>query len=238
MIQACLNGDRTKRQNPAVPVTVAELSAEAVAACAAGASALHLHPRGGDGAETLAPELVAACLAAVRAAVPGVPVGVGTSVGIAPGGAARLRHIAAWETLPDYASVNLNEPDAPENMALMRQKGIGIEAGIWTLGDAERFVALPHRDECLRILIEVISPDPDAARAEYHAITGVLDGAGVTRPRLLHGLDGSAWAMIAEAGRDGLDTRIGLEDALLMPDGTPAPGNAAMVTAARALYRA
>lgn len=181
--------------------------------------------------------MVAACLAVVRAAVPGVPVGVGTSPSIAPGGAARLADIAGWQQRPDYASVNLKEPDAPENMALMRRLGVCIEAGIWTRADAERFVALPGHGDCLRILIEVISPDPAEARAEYRAISAVLDAASVTLPRLLHGLDGSAWAMIAHAGQDGLDTRIGLEDVLVMPDGTPAPGNAAMVAAARGLYR-
>ncbi|MGN6634958.1 MAG: 3-keto-5-aminohexanoate cleavage protein [Oryzihumus sp.] len=34
--------------------------------------------------------------------------------------------------------------------------------------------------------------------------------------------------------RRGLDTRVGLEDTLRLPDGTPAPDNAALVAAARA----
>ena len=35
--------------------------------------------------------------------------------------------------------------------------------------------------------------------------------------------------------RRGLDTRIGLEDVLVLPDGSPATDNAALVAAARAL---
>jgi uncharacterized protein (DUF849 family) len=40
------------------------------------------------------------------------------------------------------------------------------------------------------------------------------------------------------AGRLGLSTRIGLEDVLVLPDGSPAPDNAALVRAARDLLAA
>jgi uncharacterized protein (DUF849 family) len=37
------------------------------------------------------------------------------------------------------------------------------------------------------------------------------------------------------AVREGLQARMGLEDSLVLPDGSPARGNADLVTAARAL---
>ena len=74
LIQACLNGSRVPGAHPALPCTPEELASAARAAVAAGARALHIHPRGPDGAQSLAPEQIGA----VRSACPGVPVGVST----------------------------------------------------------------------------------------------------------------------------------------------------------------
>jgi uncharacterized protein (DUF849 family) len=49
---------------------------------------------------------------------------------------------------------------------------------------------------------------------------------------LLHGLDESCWPLLEHAGARGVQTRIGLEDTLLLPDGAVADGNAALVAAA------
>lgn len=51
-------------------------------------------------------------------------------------------------------------------------------------------------------------------------------------PVLLHGLDQSCWPLLQHAGARGLQTRIGMEDTLLLPDGSVADGNAALVAAA------
>ncbi len=232
MLQACLNGGRSKAEAAGVPVSHAELAADAAAVRRAGADELHLHPRNADGHETLDPEEIAGCLRAVRAAVPGMPVGVGTGAWIAPGGAARLELIARWTELPDYASVNLSEPDAPETMRLLRSKGVGIEAGLWTAVDAERFVRLPDQEPCVRVLIEMTSDDPVAAEAEYQSVRRILVGAGIKLPILLHGEGGSVWPMIERAAHEGHDTRVGFEDGLLLPDGQPADSNAQLVRAA------
>ena len=105
IIQACLNGARTKSENVAVPVTASELAISALEARDAGASCLHFHPRDSFGAESLAPAHVAACIDEVRECVPGMPLGVGTGVWIEPTGSARLEHIRAWTSLPDYKGV-------------------------------------------------------------------------------------------------------------------------------------
>ena len=55
---------------------------------------------------------------------------------------------------------------------------------------------------------------------------------------LLHGLDRSAWPLIRMAAQRGLDTRIGLEDTTTLPNGAAAPGNAALVSAAREIMGA
>jgi uncharacterized protein (DUF849 family) len=51
-------------------------------------------------------------------------------------------------------------------------------------------------------------------------------------PRLLHGLDASAWRFVTLAAARGYDTRTGLEDTLRLPDGSIAANNAALVAAA------
>ncbi|MEL6977554.1 MAG: 3-keto-5-aminohexanoate cleavage protein [Pseudomonadota bacterium] len=247
MLQACLNGGRMKADAPGVPITPEELAADAAAARAAGADELHLHPRGADGAESLAPGDVGAAIAAVRAAAPGMPVGVGTGAWIAPGGRARLAHIAGWETLapasrPDYASVNAHEEDAAEVMAILDRLGVRVEAGIWTPAAAERFLVMRAAPPPLRILVEMTSDDADEARRIAQETIARLRAAHVAGetppPILLHGQGGSVWPMLRMAKAAGYDTRIGFEDGLALPEGGRAQSNSALVAAAAALMAA
>lgn len=233
LLQACLNGDRRRAHHPGIPETPEQLASAAWAAVDAGADSLHVHPRDAQGRETLEPAHVADCLDAIRAAVPGVPVGVGTGEWIVPGGRARHDPVRRWTVLPDYASVNLREADAPEMMRLLASMGVGIEAGVWTARDAERFVTLDEAPDCLRVLVELTSDDPDEAVVECRTIMGILDRGDLGLPRLLHGENGSAWAMIDEAAGLGLSTRVGFEDVLILPGGTAAPDNATLVGQAR-----
>jgi uncharacterized protein (DUF849 family) len=55
---------------------------------------------------------------------------------------------------------------------------------------------------------------------------------------LLHGEGATAWPALRHAARRRLSTRIGLEDVLELPDGSPAPDNAALVRAARGIIEA
>ena len=106
MLQACLNGDRDKDFHAATPLTPRELAADARAVVDAGAHELHIHPRDAKGLESLHPDDTARALDAVRASVPGIPVGVSTAWGITPQGRERQAQIRAWQVMPDYVSVN------------------------------------------------------------------------------------------------------------------------------------
>ena len=68
-----------------------------------------------------------------------------------------------------------------------------------------------------------------AAVAHCCEIEAALDEAGIAAPRLHHGEDLATWAVIDAALERGRDVRIGLEDTLVMADGSPAPSNAALV---------
>ena len=95
MLQACLNGGRDKGFHAATPLTPRELAADARAVVDAGAELLHIHSRDAAGRESLDPDDTARALDAIRASVPGIPVGVSTGWWIAPQGRARQQQIRA-----------------------------------------------------------------------------------------------------------------------------------------------
>jgi uncharacterized protein (DUF849 family) len=235
MVQVCLNGSRGAAGGTAVPLSPEAMARSAAEAVAAGARDVHLHPKTPCGHDTLSPRVLAPTLRAVRARVP-VPVGVTTGAWAEPDPAARVRRVRSWTVLPDHASVNWHEPGAEEVAAALVERGVGVEAGIWSGTDgAERFAASPLGPGVLRVLAEVTDTDPATAQDTAHALLARL-GTAHGRPVLLHGEDGGAWPVLRLAGRLGLATRIGLEDTLVLPDGRPAGSNADLVAAGLAEY--
>jgi uncharacterized protein (DUF849 family) len=234
-MQACLNGGRSRSAHPAVPVTPSELAAAAAEAVAAGAEAIHMHPRAADGTESLLAGDIGAAVAAVRAACPGTPVGVSTGLWITAGDpSARYAAVSGWAGLapgdrPDYASLNLGEPGSAELPGLLESAGIATEAGIWSVED----LALLDRAEppagWLRIMIEILRTPAETAGARADEILHELREVNAAAPVLLHGENENCWLLIALAGALGLPARIGLEDTLERPDGTPATGTGDLV---------
>jgi uncharacterized protein (DUF849 family) len=234
IVQACLNGARRSDFHQQLPLTAEAMARDGASCIAAGAAELHIHPRGLHGRESLA--AVDTTILAVRRACPSTLVGVSTGAWIENDEQQTRNAIAGWNAQPDYASVNLSEPDAPAVMELLRQRGIGIEAGIASVADAERFLDFPDHDLVFRILIEMDEQDLGAARKTADDIVALLDRAGVRRPILLHGFDATVWPFVGIAHQRQWSTRVGLEDGKHLPDGTIAPGNAALVAAAVAIF--
>ncbi|SDE83007.1 Uncharacterized conserved protein, DUF849 family [Blastococcus fimeti] len=232
LIKACLNGPRRPGDHPALPVAPAHVGRDAAAAVAAGAGALHVHPKDGAGADSLHPAAVADVLTAVRAAVPGVPVGVTTGAWALPDPEQRVAAVRAWTVLPDFASLNWHEDGADAVAGALLERGVQVEAGLWHRRGVAAWQASPHRDRCLRVLVEL----PDGLDAETTGARAdeLLAAVGESPPVLLHGTGSSTWPAVRRAAARGLDTRIGLEDTLELPDGSPAPDNASLVRAALA----
>jgi hypothetical protein len=156
---------------------------------------------------------------AVPAAVPGVPVGGTTMIGIAGGDPERrLALVRGWTGAPDFVSLNIEEPGAEGLVRVL-------------IDDLGGLAASSFRDELVRVLIEVDDAEPDAAVRHVWEIEAALDAAGIGAPRLHHGEDTATWAVIDAALARGRDVRIGLEDTLVMADGSPALDNAALVAA-------
>ncbi len=237
LVQAALNGGTTRAQHPAVPLTPAELAAEARAAQLAGAGAFHLHPRDAAGMQTLAPEHVLAAVAEGRAAT-GLPVGVTTGIWTVDGDVnRRLALVERWTGpgRPDYASVNMNEPGIEDLAGLLTSLGIGIEAGVWTAGDARVLGASGFRDRIRWVLMEPEDTAPADAVATAAAAASELARLGIAARQVRHGYDLATWDVLRAAIADGQDIRVGLEDTTVLPDGSTATGNGDLVAAAARL---
>ena len=138
--------------------------------------------------------------------------------------------------LPDFVSINLSEADAGQMIALLAERGIELEAGVSTAEDARVLLSLgdaPWR----RFLLEPWESDPAAANQQVDAIEEILLEEVPHVPRLIHGSDQAAWPLLTRAFRTGHASRIGFEDTLFLPNGDPAPDNAALVRAAKAIDR-
>jgi uncharacterized protein (DUF849 family) len=237
VIQCAMNGGRRREDHPLVPVTLEQLVADALACRAAGAPSVHLHPRRpADGKQTLEAHPHGAVVAAIRKAAPGLEISGSNAEEIDLGDAPdRIAAVRAWTDPPDVVSLNLAEAGSVELGAALLERGIGIEAGVFTLADADRLLAAPWAGSVHRVLVETIFEHDDAAAV---ALARAIDArvAGLGRPRLWHGDERATWAVVDAGLAAGVDVRVGLEDTLVGRDGGPAPGNAEQVadTVARA----
>jgi uncharacterized protein (DUF849 family) len=230
MIQCALNGGHSRDDHPQVPVSLEQIVADAVACRAAGAPSVHLHPRRpDDGEQTLEATPHGAVVAAIRRAVPGLEISCSTAEEIDLGGAPdRIAAIRAWTDPPDLVSLNLAEAGAVELGHALLERGIGLEAGLFTVDDADRLLGAPWATSVHRVLVETIFEHDDAAAV---TLARAIDArvAPLDRPRLWHGDDRATWAVVDAGLAAGVDVRVGLEDALVGRDGGRAPRNAEQV---------
>jgi len=233
LLKACLNGARGPGEHPALPVRADQLAVAAAAAAEAGAHARHVHPKKPDGSDTLQAGIVAQTLAAIRSMTPATPVGITTGAWTYATACDRLDAVRSWTVFPDFASVNWHEEGAEQLAELLLERNIGVEAGLWSVSAIHTWSGWTHRESCTRVLLEVVQglgaePAVEYARRLVSHLTATSTGV----PVLLHGENSSCWPVFGEAVANGLDTRIGLEDTLTLPDGSPAKDNAELIITA------
>jgi uncharacterized protein (DUF849 family) len=202
--------------------------------------------------ESLYVDDVSRTLEAVRSAAPNSAIGVSTGAWILPDLLTRLKAVAAWEVLPDFASVNFIEEGAAELAGDLMEHGVDIEVGLSDATAAEIFLqsglawleaanslTAVKTGRLIRVLIEPQEQEMEPALANVRAIENVLTSKEAPQrpalsqlPRLLHGTEATAWPMLDEAIKRGYGVRIGLEDTLVMPDSRVARDNAELVTEA------
>jgi uncharacterized protein (DUF849 family) len=230
LLEAALNGSRSPADHPALPLLPAQLAAAAAEAAVAGAQAVHFHVRGPDGRESLAADDVAGAVTEVR--TQGVPFGVSTGAWIISDPEERLAVIRRWSVLPDFASVNFDEAGAAELAAMLLERGVAIEAGVANRHAAEQLLRSGLGDRCLRIMFEPRQQTTAGALEAVAEAESLLDAAGLSAPRLLHGVDSTAWSLLEVAANRGYAARIGFEDTLTLPNGDVARSNGDLVRAA------
>ncbi|MHA6616640.1 3-keto-5-aminohexanoate cleavage protein [Pseudonocardia sp. DLS-67] len=228
-LQAALNGDSA---HPAMPRTPDEIAADAAACVAAGATTLHLHAFDDEGAESLDEGPVTRALRAVRARCPGIPISLTTFAEIQPDRRLRYQAVSSWTDLPDLIPANQGEEGIDELSELLARRGVGIEACLLSVADAEKLAARGSGTAFVRVAVEPLVEDPDDALAQAAAMESVVAAAGITLEQVHHGIGMATWAVCRRAAERGHGIRTGIEDTGYLPDGRPAPDNAALVTAA------
>lgn len=243
-------------------MTPEEQAAAVVECLNAGAGAIHLHVRAtsspssddSSGQDARAPRNlqsekeslfaadVARTLLSVRSLSPHAQVGISTGAWILPDTAARLRAVATWEVLPDFASVNFSEGGAVELAELLLSRGVDVEAGLCDADAAEVFLKSGLVARCIRILLEPQEQELERALETVSAIEKVLKAGLAELPRslpfLLHGTEATVWPMMDESIARGYGVRVGLEDTLVLPNGNLARDNVELVTEAVRRVRA
>jgi len=149
----------TKADNPAVPITPAEIADDAYRCVEAGASIVHLHARGDDGRPTYRKETYAAVIAAIRERCPDVILCVSTSGRVFRSLEERAAVLDLDGDLkPDLASLTLgslnfpqhasvNEPQTIRSLAeRMTERDIVPELEIFDFGMVDFAKALLERE--------------------------------------------------------------------------------------------
>ncbi|MDJ0860187.1 MAG: 3-keto-5-aminohexanoate cleavage protein [Dinoroseobacter sp.] len=239
MIMAAPNGARkTKRDHPALPITIAETVETARACVAASADALHLHVRDTAGLHSLDPGLYREALAELDRVLPGLPVQVTTeSAGVYEVEAqlALLRDLR-----PKWASVALRELDrAPELARRIYREADEIGAELQhivfdasdaaLLGDLQRKGVL-REDASVILVLGRYAADANSNPADLQPLLASLPPVGKW---MLCAFGPNEHACLLEAAKLGGDLRVGFENSVTAPDGSPWPSMAASIAALR-----
>ena len=234
-LQAALNGDRV---HPAAPRNPTAIAKAARAAVDAGAQSVHVHAFDDAGGETLEGAACVKVLRAIRSLSPESPISLTTSATIVGDTSERFRVVEAWTEMPDLVTANQGEPGTVELCELLLSRGVGIEAGLLSIEDAQAFVRSGLAGRCRRVLIEPLDDDPDAAVQRAAKMEDIVTAAGITLEQVHHGYGIACWAVNQRGLDRGHGIRTGLEDVTLLPDGKQARDNADLVAAAARLIRA
>lgn len=248
------NGSRkTKTDHPALPMTPDEVAHTAAACLEAGAAMIHLHVRDKDGGHSLDAEAYRAAIAALRRDLgQRIVIQITTeAVGIySPAEqmacVRAVRPEAASLAIRELFCDEIDEREAADFLAWVAAERITPQYILYSADDVTRFEALKARG---------IIPQEKAFR--IYVLGRYSEGQRSTPADLLPFLaahsgedpeDPDPWALCAFGSQEtacaiaaaclGGHARVGFENNTLLPDGTTAPDNAALVAACAAGARA
>lgn len=245
-VGVAINGARrTKADHPGLPMTIPEIARDAALCADGGAAMLHLHVRDAEGRHSLDADLYRDAMAAVRReAGPGLVVQVSTE---AVGRYTTAEQIALVRALrPEAVSLALGEivPDAAaetEAAAFYRdvvEAGTGIQHILYSAVEVLRL-----RDQCARGIVPerrphalfVLGRHAVGQQSDPYALLAFLDAWPRDWPWSVCAFGQAEIASVALAASLGGHARVGFENSIVRPDGTPASGNLDAVSAVAAL---
>jgi 3-keto-5-aminohexanoate cleavage enzyme len=236
---------RTKSDHPALPMTADEIARAAAESADAGANAIHVHVRDGDGRHTLEAEAYRAAFAAIEREVgPNRMLIQATSEAFGTYDPAQL--MAAMRSLrPSAVSValrevlpsNEHEAAAADFFVWLERERIGTQCIVYNVDELQSFYRVRRRG--------IIPGD----RVTLLLVLGRYAAGAVSKPaellpylRTLDATQPHRWmtcafgeneaACVLTAAALGGDMRVGFENNLHLADGRVAPGPAALVSQA------
>jgi len=233
------NGARkTGADHPRLPVSIAEIVAETMAARDAGADGLHLHIRDTDGRHSLDAGLYRDALAALAAALPGFAVQITTE---AAGRYTPAQQISLVDGLaPDLVSVAIRELTAEGEidraLSAYRRwhaRDIAVQHIVYTPADLDRLIEVlsPPRWRDVQILMVLgrYTEGQESDPADLGPFLARIDRLPETPDWGLCAFGRRETDCLVAAHRAGGKLRVGFENNVLEPDGTVAESNAARV---------
>jgi uncharacterized protein (DUF849 family) len=236
-------GRRTKADHPALPLTANELAATAAACLEAGASMIHAHVRDRDGGHLLDGEAYRAAIAAIRATLGDRLVIQITSEALGIYSPAEQMAVVR-QVRPEAVSLALREllPDDSheagfaEFLGWLRREKIMPQIILYTPEEAARLAVLRARGLIPFEDIPVLYVLGRYTAGQRSSPADLLPFLAPGMPRFAH------WSVCAFGEREtacatagallGGHVRVGFENNLLLPDGSPARDNADLVAAA------
>ncbi|WP_253276834.1 3-keto-5-aminohexanoate cleavage protein [Ruegeria sp. 6PALISEP08] len=225
---------RTAADHPAIPVTMDEIVETARACQRAGAHGVHVHVRDANGQHSLDAGSYRETVAELHHVVPALDVQITTEAAWVFDVPAQLACLE--QVQPDWASISIREiardPDlAPRVYALCADQGTRVQHILYDSEDA-RLLDQWQRDG----IVQANQTDRLLVLGRYsegqQSVPADLDAFPDCPNRwMICAFGTQEHACLAEAARRGGDVRVGFENSLTGPDGTPWADNAASVAA-------
>lgn len=234
---------RTRKDHPALPVTMEQIVESARHCHAAGADGLHLHVRDATGRHSLDAGRYRETLSELDSAVPGLIVQITTEAGGIFDVAEQLACLEA--VAPAWASVSVREmARSPELTARVyatcADQGTRVQHILYDVDDIAMLqewqaCGVVHHDQTEMIFVlgryaagQVSSPSD---------LLPFLDARPREASWMACAFGPSEHSCLIEAARQGGSVRVGFENSLTDEDGTPWADNAASVAALRRALR-
>ncbi|MDX1405284.1 MAG: 3-keto-5-aminohexanoate cleavage protein [Woeseiaceae bacterium] len=243
IIMSAPNGARRgKQDHPALPITPAELAECAEQIVEAGAAMIHLHVRDESGRHSLDPDRYRQAIAAIRERV-GEQLIIQVTTEACSIYTPQQQMSVVRQLRPEAVTLALKElcPDAAAEKSAaafftwLDDEDVMAQYILYSDEDVVRFTDLRTRGvipDAWPFVLLVLGRYSDSLTGDPSLIDGYVRGLEQDVAWMVCCFGETESAAVAEAARLHGHARVGFENNLLLPDGSPAPDNAALIRVA------